>query len=98
MNLNTLLEVLGEDALKEMIIKNLDKNRLQRRIILPSRKCLRKVICHYFGVLADDGILSWEEIMAELRGSFKSLKEIDISRKRVKMLYLQREKEIANGQ
>lgn len=90
MNLH-LLECLGEEALKQLIIANSRKSRLDRRIVLPSQKCLKKVLFHRLYIKHQGDL---DKITIELRNGFKTLKELNISRKKVEMFYKQRQKEI----
>ena len=96
LNLRPLEKILSEKELEMLVLSHLDKERLKRRIVLPSQKCYRKVIAFYFGCQVEEGKMSWDEVMEKIKGSFKSLKEIGDSRKKVKRLFLQRKKEIEN--
>ena len=97
LNLSMLSDFLSEKDLIDLIVKNSSKSRTERRIILPSRKTILKVFCHFYGKLDAKGQMTWYEIMSDIRGDFETLKEIGIDRKRVKQLYRQRQKEIENG-
>ena len=96
LNLRPLEKILSEKELEMMVMSHLDKDRLKRRIVLPSQKCYRKVIAYFFGCQVEEGKMTWDEVMERIRGGFKSLKEIGDSRKKVKRLFLQRKKEIQN--
>ena len=96
LNLRPLRKFLTERELEMMVMSHLDKDRLKRRIVLPSQKCYRKVIAYHFGCLVEEGKLSWSEVMERIKGSFKTLKELNISRRKVRQLFLQRKKEIEN--
>ena len=95
LNLDILLEFLSEEELKTLILNNLEKNRVERRIVLPSKKCAKKTVCHFYGNEVEKGRMSWDEVMKKIKGNSRTLKELDISRKKVKLLYQQRKKEIS---
>lgn len=92
LNLHLLSKFLPEVYLKILICENIDKNRKARRIILPSRKLILKVYCHYL-VKKHHG--DYDAVMEEFKGShLLTLKEMGINRKEVRRLFEQREKEI----
>lgn len=94
LNLDVLSEFLSEEELRTLILKNLEKSRLERRIVLPSAKCFKKAVCYYFGCQVEEGKMGWDEVMVKIKGNAKTLKELDITRRKVKLLYQQRKKEI----
>ncbi len=94
MNINLLTEILPEKKFLELIINNLDKDRKQRRVMLPSKSCLKKVICYHYGKRVADGKMSWPQAMKKLREGYDSLKELGLEREAVKRLFFQRQKEI----
>lgn len=94
LNLHLLSGFLSERELKEIIVNNCRKTRTERRIILPSQKCLKKILCHY---LVEKYQENYDKVMPDLKGDFGLLKEIGIDRKQVRQLYRQREKEIKKG-
>lgn len=92
----SLLKFLPEEELTALILNNLDKARTERRIVLPSKKCARKVVCYFYGKQVEElGTMSWDEAMEEMKGDSKTLKALKLSRKKVKQLYEQRKKEIS---
>lgn len=96
LNLDVLLEFLTEKELQILILNNLDKTRVKRRIVLPSAKCVKKVVCHYYGCQVEElGCMTWKEAMEKMKGGSKTLKALKVSRKKVKELYEQRKKEIS---
>ena len=96
LNLSLLLEFLSEQDLGKLILNSLNKSRTERRIVLPSAKCVKKVVCYYYGKQVEElGIMNWDEAMEEMKGGSKTLKALNISRKKVKELYEQRKKEIS---
>jgi len=91
-----LLKFLPEEELTALILNNLDKARTERRIVLPSKKCARKIVCYYYGKQVEElGTMSWDEAMEEMKGDSETLKALKVSRKKVKELYLTRKKEIS---
>jgi len=94
LNLHLLSGFLSELELKEMIVNNCRKIRTARRIILPSKKLLKKVICHY---LVKKYAENYDAVVADLKGDSRLLKNIGVDRKQIRQLYKQREKEIKKG-
>jgi len=91
LNLHILVDCLGEEKLKELIIQNSHRSRLERRIVLPSNKCLKKIVFHHL-YKKHKGDLN--KIIIELRNGFKTQKELDLSKKKIIEMWRQREKEI----
>ena len=91
LNLDLIQDLLSEEELKQLIIDHCRKTRVERRIILPSLKCLKKILFHHL-VIRFQG--DYDKIMLELRDRFATLSELNVSRQMVKQLYAQREKEI----
>ena len=96
LNLELLMEVMAEGDLKKLISDNMGSTRLKRRIILPSRTCLKKILCWFYWQKIESGEKTWDEIKNDLRREFKSLKSIGMSKEKVKKLWAQRQKEIDN--
>ena len=96
LNLEILPQVVSEDDLKKLIAANMAETRLNRRIILPSRKCLKKILCWCFWEKIESGKASWDDIKNDLRQEFQSLKSVGMSKEHVKKLWTQRCKEIEN--
>jgi hypothetical protein len=94
MNLDYLAEVIPEERLKGFILGFAKLDRKKRRIVLPSQKCIVKVLCHYLWDQIERGEKSWYEIKEELKGNFGSLKDIGLTKSKVIEMYEQREKEI----
>jgi len=94
LNLELLAEILPEKKLLDLILNNCAKDRKQRRIMLPSKSCLKKLVCFYYGKKVADGKMNWIQAMKKLREGFDSLKEAGLEREAVKRLYAQREREI----
>jgi len=93
LNLDILSEVLSEKELRDLLVKYSKEERLKRRIILPSSKTIKKVVLHYLWSLIERGETSWKEVKQDFKKDFKTLKAIDISKREVKRLFIQREKE-----
>lgn len=96
LNLKSLASIVPEKKLMAFILDNADKDRKSRRIILPSHRCVKKVIAHYFGTQVEQDKMSWDEAMKLLKGKDKYLVEADLSRKEAKRLYKKRLEEIRN--
>lgn len=94
MNLDLLAKILPEKKLMDLILSNCTKERKARRIILPSKSCLKKVVCYYYGKRVDGGKMNWSQAMKKLREGFDTLKEAGLEREAIKRLFLQREREI----
>lgn len=91
LNLDLIQDLLSEEQLKELIISHCRENRIQRRLVLPSLKCLKKILFHHL-VVRYKG--DYDKIMLELRDRFRTLSELNVSRQMVKQSFEQREKEI----
>jgi len=94
LNLGLLQGFLSEQELRRIIIENCRKTRVERRIILPSKKCLKKILCHY---LVEKYQGDYNKVMADMKDGFKTLKQLGIDRKQVRQLHKQREGEIKKG-
>jgi len=94
LNLDLLRDILPEKTFERLILENKDRGREERRIILPSLKTIRKCIFYHYGLRVFKKEMTWEEAMKELKGNFKTLKELGISRKDVKKHFKRRMKEI----
>lgn len=94
LNLDLLAKILPEDKLMGFLVKHSKEDRLKRRIILPSRKTMKKVLCFYIWSQIKEEKTTWEKIKSELKSEFKTLKALDITKAEVKRLYNQRFMEI----
>jgi len=94
LNLSILSAIIPKDKLFTLMMNYSDKTRTERRIMLPSKKCLRKVYSHYIykRILAKD--LTWEEFKRDLRSDIGTIKAVGFSKHNVKKFHDQREKEI----
>lgn len=93
MNLHLLSEILDEDQMMKLILDNENKERKERRIILPSRKLIRKCIIYCLMQKHEE---NFEEVLKELKGDFKTLEEASFRKDKIIELYTQRKREIAN--
>lgn len=94
MNLDILSEILDDNEMMDLIGKFENEERRSRRIILPSRKLIRKCIIYF---LATKHKENFEEVLKELKGKLDTPDE-DIFRKdKIIELYQQRKKEIKDG-
>lgn len=91
LNLHLLSGILDDDQMMKLVLQNENKERTARRIILPSRKLLRKCVIYHY-VRRHKG--NFDEVMRELKGDFKSQNEALLNRKKIIKLYEQRCKEI----
>lgn len=95
MNMDLLAEILPEKKLLKLILESCPKERKARRIVLPSKSCLKKVVCFYYGKRVKSGKMSWAQAMKKIKdNNYKTLKEAGLEREACKRLFLQREREI----
>ncbi len=94
LNLSILSAVIPQDKLLKLLMDYANKTRFERRIVLPSKKCLRKVYSHfvYKKILAKD--LTWSDFKKDLRNDIGTIKTLGFSKHNVQKFYHQREKEI----
>lgn len=94
LNLDILSIIVPQRKLLKLMMEYSGKTRTERRIMLPSKKCLRKVYSHhiYKRILAGD--LTWEDFKKDLRKDIGTIKALGFSKHNVKKFYKQREKEI----
>lgn len=91
LNLRVLKSVVPEEELEFLIKIMSGKSRKERRIIFPSRRCLRKCLIYYL-VEKYDGDFS--QVMDVLRNEEGVLSEKGLHITNIKRLYAQRKKEI----
>lgn len=96
LNLKLLSSVISENKLKNFIKENAGKSRRERRIVLPSHRCISKVIAYYYGKRVEEKEMNWSEVMKILKtaGGLKDLISAGLERKEIKRLYKQRCREI----
>lgn len=93
LNLHLLSEILDDDQMMKLILKNESKERKARRIILPSRKLLRKCVIYFYATKHKG---NFEEVLKSLKGDFESPEEAGLRKDKIIELYEQRKKEIEN--
>ena len=94
LNLHLLSKILDDDQTMKLILKNEGEERRARRIILPSRKLIRKCIIYFLAIKHKE---NFEEVLKELKGKLDTPDE-DIFRKdKIIELFQQRKKEIKDG-
>jgi len=93
LNLDFLLNFLSEKKLMKVIEDMADKPREQRKVILPSRSCLRKCLVYY---LVEKFKGDFDAVMDILRGKEKILARKGLYKGNIKRLYENRKKEIQN--
>lgn len=94
MNLDILSEILDDDEMMDLIRKYEGEERRSRRIILPSRKLIRKCIIYY---LATKHKENFEEVLKELKGKLNTADEDILRKDKIIELYQQRKREIEDG-
>lgn len=92
-----LSKILGEEKTMELISFFANRPVNERLVRFPKKVVILKLVTFYFGQKEKRGEMTWPEIMNELKGKFRTLKELGLSRKEVKRLYKQRLKEISKG-
>ena len=93
LNLDILKPLLPAEELEFLINERAGKSRKERRIIFPSRMCLRKCLI-YFLVNKYNGDFS--QVMDVLRNEEGVLSDKGLHITNIKRLYAQRKKEIQN--
>lgn len=93
MNLHLLSEILDDGQMMDLIKKHEGKTRKERRIVLPSRKLIRKCIIYYYAIKHKE---NFEEVLKILKGDFKTLEEADLRKDKIVELYENRKREIEN--
>lgn len=91
MNLHLLSEILDDDQMMKLILKNESKERKARRIILPSRKLLRKCVIYYYAKKHNG---NFEKVITALKGNPESSEDPGLRIDKIIELYNQRCKEI----
>lgn len=94
MNIELLLEIADEEKLMAFLKRHSADDRLARRIVLPSKRCMKKVMAFYLVSKMKSGEISWEKIKKILRQDYGTLKDANVNRYDLIKLYNQRCKEI----
>ncbi|TET67486.1 MAG: hypothetical protein E3J56_12825 [Candidatus Aminicenantes bacterium] len=93
LNLHILSEILDDGQMMDLIKRCEGGTRKERRIILPSRKLIRKCIIYYLAIKHKE---NFAEVLKELKGDFESLEEAGLREDKIIELFDQRKKEIKN--
>lgn len=93
LNLDLLATMVPEGQLIDFILSYAYKTRKERRIVLPSQSCIKKVICHFYGTQVEKNKMSWEQVMEFLKGKLSMFKDANLSQRDVKRLFAQRKVE-----
>lgn len=94
MNLDILSEILSDDEMMALIGKFEGEERRARRIILPSRKLIRKCIIYFLGTKHKE---NFDEVLEALKAKLLDPADEDMLRRdKIIELYKQRKKEIEN--
>ena len=94
LGLNILDKYLSESDLEDLIAEYSEKPRRMRRIILPSRFCLRKCYFHATWKRVITGKCTWVDVKKNYQQVFGSLKLAKANKYEVQNFYKQREREI----
>jgi len=94
LNLDILSTIVPQKKLLKLMMDYSDKTRFERRIVLPSKKCLRKVYSHYIYKKILAGELTWDDFKKDLRKDIGTIKAVGFSKHNVRKFYNQRQKEI----
>ena len=93
LNVDFLLNFLSEKKLLKVIENYADRPRKERKIILPSRSCLRKCLVYY---LAEKFNGDFDIVIDIMRGKEKILARKGLYKGNIKRLYENRKREIEN--
>jgi len=93
LGLGIIAEYLTDDEMEELISKYRDVPRKQRRIILPSKWCTRKVFFHFVWKQVLSG-RDWKKIRKGFKPYGETLADAKASKCHVRYCYQQREREI----
>ncbi len=91
LNLHLLSEILDEEKMMKLILQNENKERKARRIILPSRKLLRKCVIYYYAKKHGE---DFDQVLKALKGNPESSEDPGLRIDKIIELYEQRCKEI----
>lgn len=95
LNIEFLLRFMSEEELMVVIADMADKPRSERKVVLPSRSCMRKCLIFYLGEKYHQ---DFRKVMDVLRDNGSVLASHGHYISNVKRLYQQRKKEIENEQ
>lgn len=92
LNLGLLKEVCTDQVLESFILNHSTDTRSKRRIILPSSKCIKKVVIHYFVKKVLEDKMTWKQVIGLIQKQF-TLRDLNLAWPEALRLYQQREKE-----
>ena len=93
LNTDFLLRFMSEKKLLKVMEEMADRPRNERKIILPSRSCLRKCLVYH---LVEKFNGNFDIVMDILRGKEKILAKKGLYKGNIRRLYENRKKEIEN--
>jgi len=93
MKLDILSEIMSDDQMMTLIGKYEGEERRARRIILPSRKLIRKCIIYFLAIKHKE---NFEEVLKELKAKLDIADEDVFRKDKIIELYQQRKREIKN--
>lgn len=91
LNVDFLLRFISEKKLLKVMEEMADRPRKERRIILPSRSCLRKCLIYY---LVETFKGDFDVVMNILRGKEKILAKKRLYKGNIRRLYESRKREL----
>jgi len=94
LNLDVLFQLLGEKVLLALLADCSEQSRTERRIILPKRQTVLKVICYHLGEMVEQGEASWDDVKTLIQEELGAVKELGIKVCEIKRLYEQRKSEL----
>jgi hypothetical protein len=92
LNLDLLKEVCTDQVIESFILNHSTDTRSKRRIILPSSKCIKKVVIHYFVKKVLEDNMTWKQVMSLIQQQF-TLRDLNLSWPVALRLYQQRQRE-----
>ena len=96
-HIELLSEILGEEKTMELICFFANRPVDERLIRFPKKVTILKSLAFYYGQEVQNERMTWDEVMNELKGKYRTLKEVGISRKEIKRLHKQKVKDILKG-
>ncbi len=98
LNLEVLSELLTEESLQMLIALSAGKSRKERRIILPSRRCLKKVISYWLWEKIQAKETTWQEFKKDVKKEVGLLQNLSLTKWDCKKLWAARKIEIEREQ
>jgi len=94
LGLQILAEYLDDDQMLDLISRYVGLSRKQRRVILPSRVCQKKVFLHFLYKKVLAGEIKWADMKKDLKEEFGTLWFARMTLTNLKEAYWRRECEI----